>query len=84
MTPRTAGAQHVEDGVDDLDPGMLLVSSGEVGYRHNRLDETPLGSGQIGGVGRTARTLDAAVRQSSPTNPSDQRNHGSISHTSPI
>ena len=31
VAPRTGGAQHVEDGVDDPAAGVLLVTAGQVG-----------------------------------------------------
>ena len=81
--PHTAGAQHDEDGVDDRSARMLLVTTGRVGYRQDRLDEIPLGSGQIGGVGRTARDTRRSHTSSSPTVRPKPRDPCSISPTTP-
>jgi hypothetical protein len=55
LPPRAAGAQHVEDRVDDLAPRVFLVASVGVGRGQQRLDQPPLLVGHIGGISGAAR-----------------------------
>ena len=49
MMPRATGAQNVEDGVNHLAAGMLLVTARQVRSGTDQFDEPPLGSREIGG-----------------------------------
>ncbi len=51
QAPRAPGAQHVEDGVNDLAVGHLAGLASGRGRRQHRFDPLPLGFGQVAGVG---------------------------------
>ena len=50
QTPGGAGAQGIEDGVDDFPAGILDGASAGLGRRQQGFQEPPFGVGEVAGV----------------------------------
>ena len=54
LPPGASGTHHVEDRVDDVAAWVLFRPPARVRRREQRLDQRPLGVGQVGGVATLA------------------------------
>src|SRR5579872_3537436 len=62
IPPRTAGAQHVEDGVEDATQGMLAWSAAPRERREVALGALPFCVGQVAWIARAHATERSPLR----------------------